>query len=310
MSRRDSPRGPEKSCCVPQWNEFRNLENSLLSQYDWHSGAKFVGHRGERLAMSGPSGERPVGFPWEVQSIQLNVFPMEPLAAFGHDWLKEMFGDAAESAETTRKKNHREDKLTLGENRQLMVTIQPGKITWLEIAPIQLEVEDPPERYPALGPFAEARARFTQSMINWLPHCPPIWRVGLGAKLIQQTANQLEAYKIIGEYLKDTVKIDPEGSCDFQYRVNRPCQSVVVPGVKLNRLTTWNSLKLDFEVGVIVGVGTEKPTHIRSLSVCAVDLDINTAPEHTTTLASDVLPQLISEMGSHAERIADNGDMP
>lgn len=260
--------------------------------------------------MSDPSTGATDGAPWELQSVQLNLFPVDFAKALSaeQNWVEAITG---ESPESNRKKLERVDKVEVkgpaGTERVIQLTIGAGKINWLEIAPPVLNPEEPIDRVPTLGAYAAVRDRFMSMMTGWLPSCPLVWRVGFGAFLARPATSHAHAYQQLQDYLP-FLQLDPEGSSDLIYRINRRRDSKIVPGLPLNRLVKWAALKIEF--GASVEVPGAPPTQFGESIVWAstAELDINSSPAHSGPLDATILPALIGELVSLGTEIACRGD--
>jgi len=133
-------------------------------------------------------------------------------------------------------------------------------------------------------------------MLRWLAGCPPLQRLAFGAVLTRPVDDLLTGYRQISDYLP-FVQLDPESSSDFSYQINRPRNSTVISGLRINRFSRWSVARVfastfDTQIG------------------CRVELDINTAQEFQGELPQEKLPVIIQELVDLGKEIAENGDIP
>lgn len=240
---------------------------------------------------------------WEAQNFQLIAFPVAAAPVMDQTWFNHVTG-AGDEIERTTKKNHLVDKAVIGD-RVISLTVETGKITWLELP--HRPTEELTEGFPTLGLLVKEHDRFVRMMERWLPLCPSIYRLAFATKLMRKSVDTVDSYNCLSKYVH-AVDIDPEGSSDFLYRINRRRESAVLKGRYINRLSTWSALKFKFEMGMLAGV-VEKPLVQNEFSCCTVDLDINTGPEDESPIDPAAIVPLLNELRQLAMEIAERGDV-
>jgi hypothetical protein len=146
-------------------------------------------------------------------------------------------------------------------------------------------------------------------MTRWLGHCPPLVRLAFGVVVFEPVGDRVEGYRRLGEHLPG-IHLDPDGSYDFFYQINRPRNSTVVETLKINRLSRW-SVSRFVPIRLMIA-----PPSIQSAPVgaqqeaCRIELDINTAAEFAGELPGARLAQLFEELKNLAVEIATRGDIP
>jgi hypothetical protein len=139
-----------------------------------------------------------------------------------------------------------------------------------------------------------------------------VTRVAFGAVAIWPRANKQASYQRLAELLP-TVRIDPRGSSDFLYQINRPRPSTTVAGVSINRLARWAALRAVSGLfsEPIVAVDLEalaKMPGAHEVFGARIELDVNTTSfEHKP---ANRYMTLFSELQSLALELALNGDVP
>lgn len=187
---------------------------------------------------------------------------------------------------------------------RLRLKIHPIKIDWHYVVARPEKVE---QGIPSLGTLSQALDLFVPLMRRWLKDmCPRINRVAFGASIFQPVQDQKAGYETLGKYLP-AVKIDPIGSSDFLYRINRPRQlKTGIPGLKINRLTSWSVIRLESHLVAPQRVFVQD----LNLRACYVELDISTAQDHEGELPGDKLTSILDELLSESKEIATEGEIP
>jgi hypothetical protein len=244
---------------------------------------------------------------WEAQILQLVALTREPAVGLAQEWWHDLTGQDPESL---KKRNHREDRGRFNDTT-LSCTVDLVRVHWCLAPALQVEsLADVPDKIPSLGPYIDKQEWFRDLMLRWLPSCPPVTRIGFVANLIRYTEDHAQSYEQLGSYLQHAVNVDPESS-DLHYRINRRRPAPNMGELSINRLSKWSAIK--FVVGLQTGFpGSPEPgkqlAHSELYGV-SLELDINTAPEHTEELAHDRLPGLLHSMVDFATEIAELGDV-
>jgi hypothetical protein len=265
----------------------------------------------------GKMAPRPSPSVWETQVLRLTAFPGPGFTAGDPSWWADLVGQPPESRLAQPRKGLYSTEGPF-ENGKLSLTIQFNRIDWLLTAAEQPATEA--AALSTLGAFPDSLDGFLKLMLRWLEaeSAPELLRLAFGAVLLQLVENREEGYRRIATYLP-SVGLDPEGSSDFLYRINRPRTSAEVAGLRVNRLSTWwvgllRSRMLAIEPSsqsAVLLPGTDN-------YACRLELDINTAPgldiktapglEHK--LPRNQLSRLLQELVDVAKEIAEVGDIP
>jgi len=199
-----------------------------------------------------------------------------------------------------------------GDQQEEIISLvtKPDRIEWTLRAKGRGEAsEEPPDL--TLRSLAEALASVTDIGKRWIASkfCPTAQRLALGAMLLAPVQDRQEGYRKLAPYLPG-VEIDPEGSRDFFYQVNRP-RVTHAPGFDLvvNRLSKWS---VAFFKTIVVGFGRDgKPPTSRGRAesfACHLVLDINTDQDYAGELGPDEMRALLVEFASLATEISKEGD--
>ncbi len=237
---------------------------------------------------------------WQLEFARLIAFPAEPALLLDQHWWQNLTSEQPEDFVSTRKKNSLEERGSF-QGVALSLTIDLQRVEWL-IQPLA-EFDDVSSTLPTLGQFREKIDWFVDLMSVWLANsCPPLVRLAFAGKLLQGAATQQEAYRVLAAHLT-TVRLEPNPN-DFLFHVNRRRNSTILPGLPLNRMSTWSKLNITFSIPQ--GTSFTVPDKCYS----AVQIDINTAPERMEILARESLPQLFRELACLGVEIAERGDIP
>jgi hypothetical protein len=193
------------------------------------------------------------------------------------------------------------------QDRTLVLSIQPGRIDWLfNPGPSQVEAE-----ISSVGDIPSAQGIFLPAMRRWLGEmAPAVIRMGYGVTLLEPVRDKVAGYMRLAELLP-AVHIDPQGSADFIYQINRPRQSALgIQNLSINRLSNW-SVALIQRFGFIFSAGSPPalaPPQLGALSAVRIALDISTAPTFPGELPHGRLADIFDELINLGAEIAAHGD--
>ena len=253
-----------------------------------------------------PSSEhtiRPVS-EWLVQTLRLTAFP-DPQAEIAYRlWWNEVFGEPPDTvAEEPRKGRYRAEGPF--QSGKAILQVQLGRIDWL------LTIGEPEaDELPSIGNYEQNLEAFTAFVSRWfaVESCPVLRRLAFGAVLLYPVADREEGYRHLQPYLHD-VRLDPVHSADFQYRINRPRDSTSeIAELHINRLTTWSVMNIQ-AASVQMGPDGVSQTIGPQNFACRLELDINTAPSPTLTLAPNSLTQIFGVLVTLGDQIIREGDI-
>jgi hypothetical protein len=263
-----------------------------------------AGHKSLRLRMSKQQPSQQDG--WLASVLRLTAFPDSSENVSGEEWWQQTVGGPSDS-QTKRRPIGLQEVGPFGSG-QLVLTVEPRKIDW-RLVPTPLEGELPLEEgIPFISEFSAELDRFLRLMFRWLESgCPRLRRLAFGAELWLPVENPTAGLKRLEPLLR-SVTIDPGGTRDFFYQINRPRPSLTdIPGLHINRLSKWSIAKL--AVGLI---SADQPFDMPILEryFCRLELDVNTEAEYTDTLPQDKLRAIFGELVDLGMEIASEGDIP
>jgi hypothetical protein len=169
--------------------------------------------------------------------------------------------------------------------------------------------EGAPLEIRSAGSFPNALEAFDRLMMRWLENCPALSRLAFGAIVFESVRDRTEGYRRLAERLH-AVHLDPEGSSDFLYQINRPRNSTAVDTLRINRLSKWSVARFVPFSLMIAPQSIQSFPAIGGEEACRIELDINTAAEFVGELPPTRLPQLFEELKSLAIELITRGDIP
>ncbi len=160
-----------------------------------------------------------------------------------------------------------------------------------------------PDAMPSLPLEGDFETMFRDAAKRLVVETPKFVRLAVGAHFILPSAGKEAGYAAMQTFLP-TVKIDPSGSSDFQYRINRR-KDLQMSGklVPINRLVTWGCLGFKLIMGTAAGVA-----HVGD-AVSAMT-DVNTDPNiDVASLTPTEQATIIETLFSSSRELAEKGDV-
>lgn len=238
-----------------------------------------------------------------AESLRLTAFPTPSVQIAPTNWWSQLVGTPPEITTSKPSKGEVQESGPVGPNN-LVLQVQPFRIDWI-LAARSEETESGGENW--LGPFSEVMQLFKPLMTKWLGNSPPIVRLAFGAVVFEPVEDRSAGYQRLAEYLH-SVSLDPEGSRDFLYQINRPRKSAVIDGLVINRLSRW-SVSAFIPLRVMFTPQLIQPKMGESRDACRIEVDINTAAEFGAELSANKLPSIFEELTSQGELIITKGDV-
>lgn len=241
---------------------------------------------------------------WQVESLRLTAFPVTGTAIPRPSWWADLVGKPPDVRSERPSQLAYQDE-GLFQERKLALAVQPSRIDWYLTLPDQAE---PSAELPSVGSFPDSIQIFRPLLERWVTLCPPLQRLAFGTILLQSALDRIAANKLLSKYLP-MVRLDPEHSSDFSYRINRPRVSRAdIAGLKINRLSRWSAVlhatrQLDFS-GKAVQTFSAGELHAVHL-----ELDINTPGDFQGELPRERLPEILDELISLGLEIAAKGEI-
>lgn len=133
-------------------------------------------------------------------------------------------------------------------------------------------------------------------------------RLAIGLVLSFQVPSESEGLKILSPII---VGLNLPGSArDFSYRINHPCESAVVSGLKINRLATWSvGMVQIIRIHVNQDGSQDQQTIKTDPPAIRLELDINTNEATPLKADQDQLKKLLNELKKIALGVASGGEV-
>ncbi len=243
---------------------------------------------------------------WEVNLLRLTAFPSPTANISNQDWWSEIVGETPQTITQSPKTGeyHAEGLLRSGKFR---LDIQPNRIDW--VLTIAESTPLPFSGFQTIGIFPDILETFMSYSQKWfsLKTCPTLQRIAFGAVLFQPTESKEAGYELLAKYLP-AITLDPIGSSDFLYSINRPRESKVTKGVYINRLSRWSVLShIQFKLGIF---DTQmRPQPVKTSFGCLLELDINTKQEFSGEFSLQEAANVLGELIELGKEIASDGDV-
>ena len=191
------------------------------------------------------------------------------------------------------------------EEGNLTLKSESFRIDWLYQA-----VDNPEEldMRGVLGPFNDALQVFQEAVYKWFSsgNFPSLQRVAFGAILLQPVETREIGYARLSKYLK-SVNIDPKGSRDFLYRINRRRDSSTnIADLRVNRLATWS---VNTERLVEFDFHHEEKYSGQETFACNLEVDISTVPDPKRKFNASECRNIFDELAQLGIEISQQGDI-
>lgn len=238
---------------------------------------------------------------WQVESFRLTSFPTPAKEFKAENLWQDVIGEPSENTIVRAREGFRQDDGRFN-GRKVVLGTQPIRIDWL-MGPNEEDGET------TIGTFQDSLDLFLELMSRWLKISPPLRRLAFGTILVFPVDSRKAGYEVLGNYLPN-VKLDPVGTSDFLYQINRPrISQSQISELMINRLTKWSVLKRGlarFELSPDAQVALFPSSETLS---CRLELDINTSGEYQGELAVDKLSNIFNELVGLTKEIALRGDI-
>ncbi len=245
---------------------------------------------------------------WASESLRATAFPAADAAVNPENWWRSTVGEEPET-QVNRPRSGELLQEGLFHGAKIRFKLRLGRIDWI-LSPVQSESELP-QGFLVVGPFEEACARFRDLISRWFSLSPPLERLAFGAIAILPVPDQAHGYMRLSGYLP-SVQLEPEGSSDFSYQINRPRLSRCgISGLSINRLSKWTVARTELQ-SLTLGPreGLRVIGRAERAFACRVELDMNTSPEFEGVLSPDHSVRVFDELIQLGREILQDGDRP
>ena len=240
---------------------------------------------------------------WQFSQIRFTAFSADPKTDL-EGTFEAFFGFAPESR-STQKAQFLTEVSARRDNVVYRVLAAGPKID-ITVDAAAAEAGVAPPALPMLPLPQETRETFVVSSSNILERLREVRRLAVGEHRLLPVNSRVEAYKRMATFLPG-VSLDPEGSTDFFYQINRPRKyRVGNQDVKINRLSHW----LGIVLSVTVTAGNISQTTPVADAI-SLTTDVNSAVEiDVSTFNTGEHRHLVETLFAFSSEIAEKGDIP
>jgi hypothetical protein len=254
------------------------------------------------VAESAGSAEMPL--PWSAQLLRLTLFLASPVD--GSALWEKVTGETPEIDEHRPRANARRQAGRVGD-AFLDLQIGISRLDWVltpapPLAPSDLIIY--------MGTVPDAVSKFDALLLPWLGAGPEIaiQRMALGLIAMLPVPDRAAAYARLQE-LVPSVRYDPERAREVMYQVNRPSLAQSVPGMEINRVTKWASIRAAPMEALVAG-GRLTSTSGTEESFVHCECDHSTPVDRIEPFSLDQLVPIYQELRDLAVANLEKGEIP
>ena len=244
---------------------------------------------------------------WEILSLRLTAFHAAVPQTTDNNWWEEATKSVPESKTMKPREGGYEISGPYG-GGALTLKADHVRFDWLLqplISPDKLIAG-----LPTAGLLPDTLKTFTLLVQEWLPKAPNINRIAFGADVVQKVADRVTGYNLISKYLP-AVTLDPEGSTEFSYSINRPRTLSEMNGIKINRLSKWSVAYFQsLTLSLVMGQPSVQRPSGDAIHALRLEIDTNTDELRSDPFPNSMLPELFGILTKFSEEILREGDIP
>ena len=238
---------------------------------------------------------------WQAESLRVTCFPSSATEFNATNWWQDVVGEQPENTVLRARDGIRQDEGNIN-GRKVLLGVQPIRIDWIMRSKIE-------EGEVTIGSFQDCLDSFLELMTRWFKISPSLRRLAFGVILALPVDDRKSGYELIANYLPN-VKLDPVGSSDFLYQINRLRNSQLVSDLEINRLSKWSVVKQGLARVDLLPEARVSLFPSSDTFSCRLELDINTSADYKNDLPADKLINVFLELVGLAKEIAVRGDIP
>lgn len=241
--------------------------------------------------------------PWEVLTYRVTLFFSKPLEIENLNWWSEITGIAPESRNLNIKMGSLQE---FGEfNDSIVVLTLTAARADLNVQPL-----NKPDISLSLGRFPDGVKKMEELAKNWIQSKKNLNRLAIGYKLFHDVPNLSAGYEELKKLLH-FVNLDEKESVDFNYQINRPHKSKVIPGQKINRLSKWMVPLVTLSAVDLAQI--QNPVEFERVKqqkyTSMLELDVSTAQDSKAELDNTKIKEVFEELTHEAIEIGLKGDV-
>jgi hypothetical protein len=240
---------------------------------------------------------------WGVNLVRLSIFCTENATASDATW--KMLTGQGEAENRVAAPGGRTFSGTVGDGLLALTHSGPR----LDLVYQAKGTDTPDPEIPLLGPWPAVRDTFGKMSTALLSSITqPIVRLAVGGVLLAKAETVEQSYERLRDLLK-SVKIDPKKTRDLHYRVNWALDDEV-EGLKINRITTWASMRFNTTFMQITGDKVAVAgTPAKGLFAVRLEVDHNTDALNQEPLGHNKLMPIYQHLVALIDENAEKGEV-
>jgi hypothetical protein len=240
---------------------------------------------------------------WDIENLRITLFAREQIAISDSDWHQITGQSEAETRRAGSTGIRRLSGKFLG--GLLTISSAPDRcIVAIQQDTKPEDIEQP--TFPILGKWDDLRGSFLNAVFPWISSVKsPVYRLAFGTVLLFERPTRQRIYEEIGK-LVPSIRVNSERMQDLMYRINWPQESKLIPGLVINRLTTFSGLQLFWRV--FVGDSILQPSG-QDAHALRLELDLNTSHLTTTPIDPEQRILILKELMQLAIENAAKGEV-
>lgn len=248
---------------------------------------------------------------WLAQTLRLTTYQLDPGPIENQSSIWSQITGESPEEEQNRPKEGRFIQRGRVDGWTLDINGIPGRVDLLLNYGDQNMEEDQTVTIFRAGGYQEGIQVFRKIVEKWFEVGPPTNRIAFGAVLVQPVNEFHAGFELIDTYLPRIKDMYTEDSTDFLFQINRPRASKTIPGLKINRLSKWNVLRMGLAT-LRVGIEEQPVTSVTPDAegfAVRLELDINTAGGLRDEISKNNRMDVFSEMVELGQEISEHGDI-
>lgn len=240
---------------------------------------------------------------WGVNTLRLSVFCADNTTASDATWKLLTGQDEAENRASVPGGRSFSGAAAGG----ILTLTHAGPRLDLLLQPKVTEAEEP--ELPLMGAWPDVRATFDKMAVPLLTSTKqPVLRLAVGAVMLAKSDTVEQSYEQLKGLLQ-SLKVDPKKMRDLHYRVNWAFDSKVL-GLKVNRLTTWTSMRFTTALMQVTGDKLNVAAAVANeLFAIRMECDHNTDAANLTPFPPNKIITIYQELAQLVAENAEKGEV-
>jgi len=244
---------------------------------------------------------------WSVQQMRVSLFSSEAFPVSESGWKLLTGQDEAENRVNVPGGRQYSGKLLDG---LLALTVTLNRVDIVLAFDPTKPMEISSAQIPLVGKWIEVWPSFAAAVEPFLETATsPIVRLAFGASLLALAPSREETYKNLASSLK-SVQVDVVNMRELIFRINWPQTSSVVPGLEINRITSWGALVFAINAMQAASSGFVLSPGTQAVHAVSLEIDHNTSGDRKDPFENRHLVPIFRELVTLANENAEGGERP